>query len=183
MSPSYDYSSVISIHAGSYENTELNPIKAYVNMDAPEQKFKDSMRLGCLILNRLVGLSMQNYPFVDGISLVPIKLSLLPPDDPRQILKKEKMGVFLEIGNINAIADFNMLAEARFLKAIGAGIYNGLDDYNQAVVELIVDEEPSAETDEGMIGGSADDPEEDAVGDESPLEGTGDVPAPGEVQA
>lgn len=111
---------VISIHAGSNKNPDVNNAKAYVSLESAKRQ--QSMRLACLILNSF---SIE-LPAVEGLSIVPVNVSELENDDPLRVLDNDKVAVYLEIGNI-MISQDNML---RKIPELSKAISDGIKSYN-----------------------------------------------------
>lgn len=87
---------VISIHYGPTSN---NNIKAYINADS--RYFTESQRIACEALNAL---SEKYEKELTGTALIAINTELLPPDDPRQVLLKDRTAVLFELGSIDAFS-------------------------------------------------------------------------------
>jgi len=100
---------VLSLHAGKH-GAGNNFIKAYVNKDSGA----GSAAFACRILNALA----TNYPLdITGTAIIPVDLAQLSPDDPRQVLLKDRVGVQLELGSLDVqgnkvLANPQSLAEA-----------------------------------------------------------------------
>jgi len=85
---------VISLHANS-EQSGKNNIKAFINADSA--KLAESSALACSLINAMT----DKIEFVSGSAIIPSDISFLPADDPRQVLLKDKIAVYLELGNVN----------------------------------------------------------------------------------
>jgi N-acetylmuramoyl-L-alanine amidase len=118
---------VISIHLGSNPDKAQFNIKAYYN--AYGARSSDSAKLACEIVNSLSQniMSVQtsnakNTFFVTGTAVVPVNPDQLLPDDPMQVLVKDKIGVFLEIGNIQQPGSVLETSQAVIASAVAEAV-------------------------------------------------------------
>lgn len=87
---------IISLHANK-DTEENNNIKAYINYDS--EKYYESAKLACIILNEL---SDTFTTQTTGAAIIPVLLSQLDNEEPKQILDSKKIAVQIELGNINS---------------------------------------------------------------------------------
>ncbi|MBW3001714.1 N-acetylmuramoyl-L-alanine amidase [Candidatus Woesearchaeota archaeon] len=115
--------SVISVHVGNYPDKSFNPVLAYINGDS--DKIADSRKLACNILNQL----SKKIPEITDLSIIPVsveQLDMFEKDNPQRVLRKDKIGVQLVIGNIQ-MEDNNILANK--LDEIAEAIKLGIEDF------------------------------------------------------
>ncbi|MBW3004422.1 N-acetylmuramoyl-L-alanine amidase [Candidatus Woesearchaeota archaeon] len=115
--------SLISIHIGSYADTSFNPVLAYINGDS--DKIKDSRKLACHILNHL----SKKIPEITDLSIIPVSIEQLDrfeSDNPQRVLRKDKIGVQLVIGNIQ-IEENNIFPNK--IDIIAEAIQLGIKDF------------------------------------------------------
>ncbi len=84
---------VLSLHVGKGE-LKTNVIKAFVNKDANIE----TLRLACALLNAI---ATKYALHITGTAIIPVDLGQLSPDDPKQVLLKDRVAVQLELGNID----------------------------------------------------------------------------------
>ena len=111
---------IISLHAGSKDNTAL----AYFNVNS--NKKKESIRLGCKILNEL----SESFPEIKNIAFVPVNVNNLEKFDsesPFKILSADKVAVLLEVGNIQKPSPNSIIDNHR---GLAIAILEGVDKYN-----------------------------------------------------
>jgi N-acetylmuramoyl-L-alanine amidase len=89
----YNDAWIISLHAG-VADARNNVIKAFVNKDADTATYG----VACRTLNALATAYALN---ITGTAVIPVDLSQLRADDPRQVLLKGRTAVQLELGNMN----------------------------------------------------------------------------------
>jgi N-acetylmuramoyl-L-alanine amidase len=83
---------LISFHMGYDTNKYFVPIKIYAN----KKYYETNAKFVCILYNKLFE-ELKGY---SEISVDYVDLSLIPKDDPRQILDETKnIGLFIEIGN------------------------------------------------------------------------------------
>jgi len=110
---------IISIHIGNYSNNH-NSVKAFIPYKT--NKYLESKKLACKILNAF----LSEFK-LDGVVIVSVDTSILPEEDPMQILNfEDKVAVLLEIGNINTEQGRNMFNE---ISKISTSITQGLTNY------------------------------------------------------
>ncbi|MBW2986245.1 N-acetylmuramoyl-L-alanine amidase [Candidatus Woesearchaeota archaeon] len=111
---------IISVHVGSKDNTAL----AYFNVNS--KKKKQSIRLGCKILNEL----SKEYPEIKNIAFVPVNVenqARFDSSSPYQILSEDKVAVLLELGNIKKPTPNFIIDDQRDLAMV---ILEGVEKYN-----------------------------------------------------
>jgi len=114
-----DANIIISIHIGNYSNNH-NSVKAFIPYKT--NKYLESKKLACKILNAF----LSEFE-LDGVVIVSVDTSILPEEDPMQILNfEDKVAVLLEIGNINTEQGRNMFNE---ISKISTSITQGLTNY------------------------------------------------------
>jgi len=113
---------VISIHIGDEQSTESNYIKAYYNINSDEIARKKSSKLGCSILNAVV-----EYGKLDGRENIK-GVAVIPSDSDyiKRIVPAGRVGVLLELGNIQIDKKDNFLADTTHL---AEAIYTGIGNY------------------------------------------------------
>ena len=111
---------IISIHAGSNENEEVNTVNAYVSLNS--NNLKESKKLSCLILNNLA----EEINSISGLTIIPINPNHYDQQDPLQILNANSVAVQLEIGNIQKTEN-NILVKD--ISKIADVIEQGILDY------------------------------------------------------
>lgn len=84
---------VISLHAGKQPKNQ-NIVKAFVNKDStPEAR-----RLACSLLNSIA----EKYKMtITGTAVIPVDLSQVGSDNPKQVLVNNRTAVLLELGNMD----------------------------------------------------------------------------------
>lgn len=111
---------IISIHAGDKEGIAL----AYYNVNS--KKRKESIRLGCKILNELA----KTFPQIKKFAYVPINIEnelKFDSNTPYQILSDDKVAVLLELGNIKTPVPNFIIDNQR---GIATAILKGVEKYN-----------------------------------------------------
>jgi len=93
--------SVLSIHLNDADE-ETNIVKAYINAEGDH--LKESMNYACRLVNRLTDVYLWNNIPVTTAVIIPI-VPNQRSDKSFEILKKEKAGVLLEVGNIKLMHD------------------------------------------------------------------------------
>ena|GEM_PF-3683395 len=114
---------VISLRLGSYDDTDFNPVVAYINGESND--IKASRKLACRILNSL----SSKLPEITDIAIVPVSISQLDnfySKSPKRVLLKDKIGLQLVIGNVQ-IGNKNMIVEKQ--DDIARAIYDGIKAY------------------------------------------------------
>jgi len=108
---------VLGFMASYSENDKRNEIIAYVS--SKSMKVNESRYVGCEILNEILSSNAGKY--ITGGTVVEIDPSLLSRDDPRRMLSTDKIGVYLEIGNLNNKDTLYNLIET-------ASVYKGINN-------------------------------------------------------
>ena len=60
-----------------------------------------------------------------GAAIVPVNLQLLSPEDPKQVLLPEKVGVLLEVGNLQQLSNGRPIViekQSEIARAIAQGV-------------------------------------------------------------
>ncbi len=115
---------IISISTGSMQSSTTAYLKAYYNINSDEQTRKKSRKLGCLILNSILhkeGLLKVGY--IQGLQVI-----ASDSEKTDKILPPGKVGVILEIGNIQIPKNDNFLSQKEDLagaifSAVNEGYY------------------------------------------------------------
>ncbi len=105
---------IISLHAGK-QSKNHNIVKAYVNIDSDERSY----RLACLMLNS-IATAYRNE--ITGTAIIPVDLTQLSPEDPKQVLLKGNPGVLLELGNIENPNNKLLGSPVELAQALAGGI-------------------------------------------------------------
>lgn len=107
---------IIGIKIGDNLN-KFNTVKAYYSSESDEEVQKKSEKLACLILNEILD---KNELKIDGSNIIPIKNQLG--------IKKDKVAVLLEIGNIQ-IEEDSLIKQPETISWIGKSISEGIKKY------------------------------------------------------
>lgn len=110
---------VISLHAGK-TNPRQNVVKAFVNNDFTDKDAKTATyHIACTLLNAIA----TRYPLdITGTAIIPVDLDQVGPDDPKQVLLKDRIAVQLELGNIDFEKNKLFEKPGTLAEAIAAGV-------------------------------------------------------------
>lgn len=115
---------IISVHAGNNPDNKINHIKAYYNVLSDSDTREKSRKLGCNIMNFIIygQDKIQGAGKINGLAVIPSDSDYI-----QKIIPAGKIGVLLELGNMQVPKKDNFLADST--KLAGA-IYGGAASYH-----------------------------------------------------
>jgi N-acetylmuramoyl-L-alanine amidase len=127
---------IISIHAGNSPETGINHVKAYYNMLSDANTRLLSRKLGCEIINSIIYSKdeISGTSTINGVAIIPSDSDYI-----QGIIPAGKIGVLLELGNVQIPRNNNFLDEKSATELAGA-IFDGMYNYHSANYEGVADE-------------------------------------------
>ena len=132
-----DNTVIISIHVGNNSDKNVNYIKAYYNIFSDDATKLKNRKMGCKILNSILENSddIPGGGSINGANVIPSDSAYI-----QKIIPKGKIGIILELGNIQRSKDGNILDRKATTELVDA-IFEGLGSHYLIEYEKVGDED------------------------------------------